>query len=138
MSVPGANDRPRVPPNQIVYAIAFALIILLLFSHAVLGWFSRYMADDYCTVGSLRGLGFGGSQVFWYTSWSGRYTFTFLVNLAEAAGAWTVQVLPGIAVSAFVLAAGYAAQQGARIVGLTPRGVASAAIGAALVFATLE
>lgn len=138
MTAPGSNDRTRLLPNPAVYAVAFALTALLLFSHAYLGWFSRYIADDYCTLGSLRGQGFWGSQVFWYTTWSGRYTFTFLVNLAQAAGSWIVQVLPAAAVVAFVVGGAYAARSAARSAGLADGRVASAAIGAALVFATLD
>jgi hypothetical protein len=63
------------------------------------GWYSRYMADDYCTVGVLREMGFSQSQQYWYTSWSGRFAFTFFVNVAEIIGPSVVRVLP----AAFVL-----------------------------------
>lgn len=71
---------------------------------AYTGSFSRYLADDFCTLGSLRQLGFFGSQAYWYVHWSGRFAFTFFVNLAEAAGPWVVPLLP--AVTLLALAAG--------------------------------
>ncbi len=71
-------------------------VILLVpaVTHAYVGWFSRYMADDYCTVGVLRDSGFTQSQVYWYTSWSGRFAFTFFVNVAELIGPGLVRFLP--------------------------------------------
>ncbi len=71
---------------------------------AYTGSLSRYLADDFCTLGSLRELGFFGSQAYWYLHWSGRFAFTFFVNLAEAAGPWVVPLLP--AVTLLALAAG--------------------------------
>ena len=51
-----------------------------------LGSFSRFLADDYCTNSTLLNLGFFGSQAHWYLNWSGRYSFTLLVNLTELLG----------------------------------------------------
>ena len=64
-----------------------------LLGHAYLGTFSRYLADDYCTTGTLRELGFFGSQLQWYRTWSGRFSFTFVVNLFEVIGPWIVPFL---------------------------------------------
>ena len=52
--------------------------------HAFMGGFARYIADDFCTLGTLRRLGFFGSQVNWYENWSGRFYFTLVVNLKHS------------------------------------------------------
>ena len=76
-----------------------AILLIPTLTTMYVGWFSRYMADDYCTVGTLRELGFSQSQQFWYTNWSGRFAFTFFVNVAEMIGPSVVRLLP----AAFIL-----------------------------------
>ncbi len=71
-----------------------AIILVPIAAAEYMGSLSRYLADDFCTLGSLRDLGFWGSQVYWYTTWSGRFAFTFTVNIFEALGAWMVPLLP--------------------------------------------
>ena len=59
------------------------LLSLPLLAVVYLGSFSRFLADDYCTNATLLNLGFLGSQAHWYLNWSGRYSFTLLVNLTQ-------------------------------------------------------
>jgi hypothetical protein len=66
-----------------------ALLLLLslpLLALLYLGSFSRFLADDYCTRATLLDLGFFGSQANWYLNWSGRFSFTFLMNLTQLLG----------------------------------------------------
>lgn len=65
--------------------------------YAWVGAYARYVADDYCWAGVLRIEGFWPAQVAWYTGYSPRYAFTFLVNLAELAGPAVVPLLPTVA-----------------------------------------
>jgi hypothetical protein len=75
--------------------IAFVIILALpLVMYAWIGFFTRYVADDFWSAGYLRTLGFWGAQVYWYMSWTGRYTFTFLVTLAELMGPISTRWLP--------------------------------------------
>src|SRR4051794_39661225 len=71
---------------------------LPLFVYAWVGSYSRYTADDYCWAGILRTEGFLNAQVLWYTVYSPRYAFTFLVNLVELAGPAIVPALPALAI----------------------------------------
>jgi hypothetical protein len=76
-------------------SILFLLFISLpLLVWMVLGTFTRYLADDYSTSGILLQMGFWKAQAYWYYSWSGRYSFTFLVSLVELAGVAIVPWLP--------------------------------------------
>jgi len=61
-------------------SLAFGAALILV---AYLGTFSRYYADDYCLSGGLLSGGFWSSQVSLYTSWSPRFSGTFLLNLSE-------------------------------------------------------
>jgi Family of unknown function (DUF6056) len=75
-----------------------AALALPLLGYASIGSFARYTADDYCWAGVLRTQGFVQAQVLWYTGYSPRYAFTFLVNLAELAGPAIVPALPAAAI----------------------------------------
>jgi hypothetical protein len=66
-----------------------------------MGSFSRFLADDYCTTGKLIKLGFWESQIFWYTTWTGRYAFSFLVSLFGLTGNKIVPILPTIYIILF-------------------------------------
>ena len=69
-------------------------LALPLAVYAWIGSYARYTADDYCWAGVLRTEGFWHAQVHWYTDYSPRYAFTFVVNLVELAGPAIVPVLP--------------------------------------------
>jgi len=73
-----------------------------LLGHVYLGTFSRYLADDYCTTGTLRELGFFASQLRWYRTWSGRFSFTFAVNLVEVIGTWIVPFLTALVLTVWL------------------------------------
>jgi len=75
---------------------------LSLVAHAYMGSFSRYLADDFCTASSLRRLGFLGSQSYWYDTWTGRYAYTFVISLAQAAGPRLTPWMPALVLVAWV------------------------------------
>jgi hypothetical protein len=82
----------------VLAAAAIVALLIALASHGYLGSYSRYIADDFCTAGFLRRDGFWGSQAHWYQTWSGRYAFTFLINVAHLAGPRLTPWLPGLSV----------------------------------------
>src|SRR5438270_4423676 len=100
---PLVPKRLRSQPRRLVLPrtlLAAALGIPLLV-YAAVGAFSRYTADDFCWAGVLRTDGFVQSQVDWYTGFSPRYAFTFLVTVAESIGPGIVPILPAAAIIAF-------------------------------------
>jgi hypothetical protein len=88
-----SDPRGQVVTRWVPVVLAAALSLPLLVYSSV-GAFSRYTADDFCWAGVLRTDGFFEAQKFWYTEYSPRYAFTFLVNLTELAGPAIVPVLP--------------------------------------------
>lgn len=74
-------------------AIVFGLAVA---SYAYLGSFSRYLADDYCTAAILEAEGFFGSQSYWYTMWTGRFGYTFAMNVVELFGVGAAPILPAL------------------------------------------
>jgi len=78
-----------------VLATALRVALALpLAVYASVGTFARYTADDYCWAGVLRTEGFLAAQAQWYTLYSPRYAFTFIVNVVELAGPAIVPALP--------------------------------------------
>jgi hypothetical protein len=76
--------------------------LVALAAHAYMGQFSRYIADDFCTAGTLVAQGFWTSQQYWYMNWSGRYSFTFFMSLSQLVGPKLTPILPAIALSAWL------------------------------------
>ncbi len=120
----------------IALAIVAALAAALpLAAHAYVGTFARYIADDFCTASSLRRLGFLESQAYWYESWSGRYSYTFVVSLTQAVGPGLTPWLPFLVLLAWVAAVVYAARRWLGGGVLLPATIALAGVH---VFTTLE
>src|SRR5207245_10452427 len=86
----------------IAHAALGAALAMPLLVYAAIGQFSRYTADDFCWAGTLRIEGFFNAQVLYYTVYSPRYAFTFLVNLVELAGPAVVPALPVAAIVVWV------------------------------------
>ena len=80
----------------IIFAMLFAVAI---FAHAYIGFFTRYMADDYCTASALHNDGLLGLQKHVYLGWSGRFSFNFAIGLVELLGHEIVSLLPALALS---------------------------------------
>src|SRR5260370_4598014 len=83
----------RPVPRLLSIALGVALALPLAV-YASVGTFARYTAEDYCWAGVLRTEGFVAAQVQWYTMYSPRYAFTFVVNVIELAGPAIVPALP--------------------------------------------
>ena len=74
--------------------LAGSLPLLVL---AYLGFFTRYLADDYSIALILSKLGFWQAQVYWYQNWLGKFTHTFLVTFFSLGGVPLVRWLPMLA-----------------------------------------
>jgi hypothetical protein len=78
-------------------------VIAPLIAHTYFGLFSRYLADDFCTSGQYKSQGFITSLQFWRLTWSGRYSFYFLMNVSHFIGQWITPYLTGIAIAIWLL-----------------------------------
>lgn len=107
-------------------------LLLPLLAYAGVGAFSRYTADDYCWAAILRMEGFVQAQAHWYTVYSPRYAFTFLVNLVELVGPGIVPLLPAAAIVGWLAALTWSMARVGR--GLVAPGVLAALVA----FATLQ
>src|SRR5262245_16244183 len=73
-----------------------------LATHAYLGTFARYMADDYCTSYSASQYGIVGSMLVFYRSWTGRFSLILLDGAVGSLDAHAVRWTPGLALIAWV------------------------------------
>ncbi len=115
-----------------------ASMMIPLGVHAYLGGFTRYIADDFCTLGTLRRLGFIGSQVNWYENWSGRFSFTFIVNLTQLAGPKLTPILPALALALWLLVVTCLILRWQRWLRTTASIILAFALSGMVIFATLE
>jgi hypothetical protein len=105
---------------------------------AVVGLFSRYAADDYCTAGQLHVLGLVETQSRLYVGWSGRFAATLLVTLVELIGPLAVPFLPAAALVAWLAAATWAVGSLAAASGWRLAVLPSTVVATVLVVATLQ
>jgi len=91
-----AAARARYQWVHMLFGVALALPLMV---YAWIGAYSRYTADDFCWAGILRTQGFFDSQIHWYTQYSPRYAFSFLVDVTELIGPAIVPVLPATAIA---------------------------------------
>jgi hypothetical protein len=115
-----------------------AALGLPLMMFGVVGWFSRYAADDYCMAAQVVQSGVLRAQSNLYTGWSGRFGATLLITSLEGIGIGAVPLLAPIGLLAWVLAATWALREVARAAGWRLGWLASLVIGVLLVYATLE
>jgi hypothetical protein len=85
-------------------AILAAAFSLSLAAFAYSGSFARYVADDFCTNVELHSAGFFGAQLYWFTSWTGRFAFVLLIDALDSLGAWTVPLSPLVILTAWLAA----------------------------------
>ena len=98
--------------RTLISCIAVAAVIgvlTALIAHAYIGSFSRFISDDYCTAAKVEKDGFWGAQQYWFTQWSGRFSFTAAISLAHyVGGPKVVPFVPGILLACWLIAASWA------------------------------
>lgn len=121
-------------------SIACAVALLLALSgQAYLGFFTRYVADDYCLARTVTRRGFWGSQIWTYYNHSGRF-FSYLAReSAEVIGhQYETRFLAAILLICWVAATTWAVMQFARFLGWRTGFVWSLVLSELIVFATLR
>lgn len=80
---------PKLIAAPVLTALAVPLIGYLLW-----GLNARYVADDFCYAVLVSDHGVVGAQVFWYNTFQGRLTSTFLMVTTSLADSHIVSILP--------------------------------------------
>lgn len=118
--------------GTVLLAVTLALGLL-----GYIGTFSRYMGDDYCSSSMLQSLGYMPSQWYWYTQWTGRFSFTWLITSIELMGSAIVPFLPAVMIILFCLASIWAAYQLVCLAHWSPAYLHALGMGLGFVFALL-
>src|SRR5712671_3054432 len=119
----------------------YALIIVFLvalFAFADVGRFTRYMADDYCLAAIVHTSGFIKPQIGLYMGWTGRYSYNFLMSLAELIGPATVPIGPALGIVCWLVAAVWSLYQIAATTQWQSPLLTSWTIAALIIFAMLN
>jgi hypothetical protein len=106
MDIPETQKTPHLIFRSV--SVLWAGILgAVLISYACVGYFSRYIFDDFQTAAYLRTKGFWQSQRYWYQAWSGRFSFFFTIDLLHISfGPKIVPFLPALALLVWWLALG--------------------------------
>src|SRR5947209_9780423 len=125
-----------------------ASFVMALAAYSYVGFFTRYMADDYTTRRTVDLLGLLGAQTHWYFGWTGRFSFSFVISLLGLTGPRVVQFLPALLLTSWCAATVWAvhqlhiyqlhAHQLQRPGSLKPSYTKSLLFAALIVFATIE
>jgi hypothetical protein len=86
---------------------------------AYLGFFSRFIADDYCTTNIALSEGAVGSVFWWYNNWAGQFTNWTLKGIAGAIGPGFAPVLPFLIISLGLVGATWMLYEVGLIAGLS-------------------
>src|SRR5882672_10166282 len=106
--------------NQWVKSVCGLLTIAFLgalLAFAYVGHFTRYMADDYCIAVDLHNAGFMKAQKIWYTSWTGKFSYMFVLSAVELTGPAIVPYLPLLALICWLAVSIWSVHQVALTVG---------------------
>lgn len=110
-----------------------------LVAHACVGYYTRYMADDYCSIGNYRASGLIWMQRDLYLGWSGRFSFTFAIGLAAFfGGTKIVPYLPALALIVWLAALTWLILQFRLAQGLLHPLYVAVALAGLIIFATLD
>lgn len=122
----------RAKPSVAAQVLA-AIFSAVLLAFAVVGVYTRYAADDYCTAGQVVANGLLGAQSILYVDWSGRFTATLLITVLEMLGTELLPLLSAGALVVWVIALAWTIRE------LTPLNRTHAiALATLLVYATLD
>jgi hypothetical protein len=99
-------DRRQVGFGWVAAGCAGVLLV-----HVWMGFFSRYIADDFEFANAARGLGLVGAFTQWYSSWSGRFSATLLLTLLGRCGPAVAPFVPVSIVLLWICAASLAVRR---------------------------
>ncbi len=80
-------------PSNWLSLVGILAVMPIVAYIVTVSWHTRYVADDYCTTASLYDLGWWQAQQYWYSNWSGRFSFTAAITALETLGLIVAQII---------------------------------------------
>lgn len=85
--------------QRIIGIILLVCLLAPLLAYAYIGTYSRFMADDYGSATIGRSKGIIGGVIFWYLTWNGRYSASFLDGLFGSIGPGITPYVPPMVIA---------------------------------------
>ena len=82
---------------------AIVLIIVAIYFIIPTSFSVRYWVDGFCSATLLRNNGYFASQIIWWNTWTGRFSYIAALDFFELIGPWVVRVLPILLLSLLVI-----------------------------------
>jgi len=89
--------------NKLALFLIFTLFLVSVYFLFTTSSYVRFWADDFCSSVLLRTNGYWNSQIIWWKSWTGRYSYIAFLDLFELFGTNGARVLPIILAALFTL-----------------------------------
>jgi len=135
---PWGNSEGKIHRIDWFLSIVTFSLLFPLALHAYTGFYSRYIADDFCTASILKNHGFLESQKLWYETWSGRFSFTLTINLFEMIGIQVVPLLPTFTIMVWIFVFAWAIKPLLRAFAFRRLIFASFSLAMLIVYGTLD
>lgn len=97
-----------ISAENIALLLSSIMLVIPLGLAVYLGTFNRLYADDFCAVWVIRSMNLWDAIVFWYTTWTVRYTSVVLVSLQGLGWVPLAQWMPGLYLVFWVAALAWA------------------------------
>ena len=85
--------------QKIIGIILLVCLLAPLLAYAYIGTYSRFMADDYGSATIARSKGIIGGVIFWYQTWNGRYSASYLDGLFGSIGPGITPYVPPVVIT---------------------------------------
>src|ERR1700712_2064643 len=79
--------------TKLVVLIISLFLILAVLPFIILSFYYNSVSDDYGYASLMRDIGFYKSQAMWYTTWTGRYTSSFLISINPVYWNWKAGII---------------------------------------------
>jgi len=113
------------------------LLGLAIAGYVNTGFYSRYLADDFCIAGHVNQRGLLDAQIYWYENWTGRFGYVFLSNLIPWLGQWSMPFYAPVLIAAMIAATVWACYQIGYLLFDASLALLSSLVGLAIVFGYL-
>lgn len=117
--------------------ITVVLAIPLIF-HAINGFNSRMLADDYCFAANVMERGFSGSMAYYFYNWQGTFSSTATQSALALGGAELIRWLPATIIVVWWAAMNYLISQLAMMLKFQLPRLTALALATMLVYALVE
>ncbi len=118
--------------------VSTTCFVVVLVIYAYTGSLMGYYADDYCIASIFNEVGFVAAQLDHYSSWSGRFTYSFVVNLTEFGGVKLISILPSLTITTWFICLTWTISQWLALSSIPHRRLVAIFLASLILFSTLE